>query len=404
MVFFPVLKLRPFFFAFWGCALLTACVSPAGENETQTSGASYAGATEHPKGGDYPLPQATTLCEGLDVPWGMDLLPSGDLLITERPGQVTWINATDGSKKTILERSVLNRGEGGLLGLAVHPEFENNGWVYLYETSRDGNRIVRLRAEPRTLKAGQAPERFTEERSLDNIPHARFHDGGILRFGPDGLLYAGTGDARQPELASDTSLDAGKILRMTAELEPAPGNPFPDHGRGLVYSMGHRNVQGLAWDAEGGLWAAEHGPSGEINGWCCHDELNRIRPGAHYGWPHVIGDQTKQGTIPPYRHSGSDTWAPGGCAVLGPAWGGYAGSVVVAGLRGNALYRFAGSGSGTASSDGQAWFKDRYGRLRNVLVAADGQALYLTTSNRDGRGRPREGDDRILVLRPSAGP
>jgi glucose/arabinose dehydrogenase len=204
----------------------------------------------------------------------------------------------------------------------------------------------------------------------------------------------------------------------------------------LVYSLGHRNVQGLAWDAAGTLYATEHGPSGEINGWCCHDEVNRIVPGGNYGWPHVIGDQTREGCLPPLAHSGKATWAPGGCGVLGGAAtggavnGGAATSVggasgttsssgssasnptgsrgaaaptgvtvpptlLVAGLRGQNLQLFD-----LQTGEIQAvWFQDRLGRLRNVLVAPDG-SVYFCSSNRDGRGKPQTGDDKIYRIRP----
>jgi glucose/arabinose dehydrogenase len=165
-------------------------------------------------------------------------------------------------------------------------------------------------------------------------------------------------------------------------------------------------VQGLAWDADGTLWATEHGPSGELNGWCCHDELNRIQKGGHYGWPYVKGDDTHPGTAAPIAHSGMDTWAPGGCAVLGEDWGGFAGSVVLGGLRGEQLRRIERSWNPRNMRyeiKENAWFKGRFGRLRNVLVAADGTTLYVSTSNRDGRGRARSGDDRILVVKPKYG-
>jgi len=252
------------------------------------------------------------------------------------------------------------------------------------------------------LRARDGDPRLVEDRVLlADIPKARFHNGGVLRFGPDGMLYAGTGDARDPQRAQNPADLAGKILRMTREGLGAPDNPFAEGlGHALVYSLGHRNVQGLAWDASGQLWASEHGPSGEINGWCCHDEMNRIMPGENYGWPAVIGDDSRPGSVGPAAHSGEDTWAPGGCVFLGPAWGSDEGDLVVAGLRGRRLLRFQPSGEGLVEQS--PWLQDRYGRLRNVVAAPDG-SLYALTSNRDGRGRAVKGDDRVVRLRPKAG-
>ena len=388
---------------FPGAALLlaVACGPPdraaeAGGNagETVRRAAAPGKALPADPAGDFPLPVAETVCTGLEVPWGLALLPDGRLLVTERGGRLSRVDPGTGRRETLAERSPRARGEGGLLGLAVGPDFAGTGHVFLYETAESGNRIVRLTLD------GDA---VTGERVLlDGIPAARFHDGGALAFGPDGHLYVGTGDARDPESAADPGSLAGKILRLTAGGAAAPGNPFAGGGGDpRVYSLGHRNVQGLAWDAEGRLWATEHGPSGEINGWCCHDELNRVVAGGDYGWPRVIGDAGAPGVRTPAAHSGRDTWAPAGLAVLGEAWRGYAGSLVMGGLRGEQLRRFALPGEGTGRQE--AWFAGRFGRLRAVLAAPDG-TLYVTTSNRDGRGRPREGDDRILAIRPGAAP
>lgn len=326
---------------------------------------------------------------GYEVPWGLDELPNGELVVAERNGTISLLNPKNGEKTLLGQRPALDQGEGGLLGLAVDPDFSQTGWVYCYETHRESNRIVRLK-----LADGQLAE---EKILLDGIPKARFHNGGILRFGPDGWLYAGTGDGRNPEFAQDPESLAGKILRMTRDGQPAPGNPFGD----LVYSSGHRNVQGLAWDSSGQLYATEHGPSGEINGWCCHDEVNRIVAGGNYGWPKVIGSDDCADCIPPLAHSGRDTWAPGGCIILrGSEWENYEGQLLLAALRGMHLRTFALQEQNTGRSGASSvWFPDELGRLRNVFQSSDG-SVYFCSSNRDGRGRPLDGDDKIYRLIP----
>ena len=188
-------------------------------------------------------PHVAIVATGLDVPWGMDLLPNGDLMVAERNGRITRIDPGTGSKTQLTQRPALDQGEGGLLGLALDPNFNKTGWVFIYETVKDQNHIVRLKMEGETL--------IEEQVILQGIPKARYHNGGILRFGPDGYLYAGTGDGREPQSAQDTAGLGGKILRLTKNGEPAPGNPFNN----AVYSVGHRNVQGLAWNAAGQLYA-----------------------------------------------------------------------------------------------------------------------------------------------------
>ncbi len=322
------------------------------------------------------------LAENLEVPWGLDELPDGRIIFTERNGRISLLDPENGNVSLFLEREIEDVGEGGLLGLAVDPSYAENGYIYIYETISTGNRIVRLETD-----SGQ----YAGETVLvRGIPHAWNHDGGILRFGPDGYLYAGTGDAAQPGLAQDTTSLAGKILRMNRDGEPASDNPFGT----LVYSYGHRNVQGLTWDKEGKMYASEHGPSGELNGWCCHDELNLIQPGGNYGWPLVIGDKSCEGCISPLAHSGDDTWAPGGIVFIdeqaGVEW---QQSILMACLRGRKLVVW--------NSDGtirQVMFDRTYKRIRNVIRLSDGTIL-IATSNKDGReALPNRDDDRLIRL------
>jgi glucose/arabinose dehydrogenase len=316
--------------------------------------------------------------DNLSVPWGVAFLPGGDLLVTERSGTLRRIGS---DKQTHTIQGVTHIGEGGLMGLALDPKFAENNQLYMYMTTRTGdaltNRIERYVYRDGTLSGRQV--------ILQNIPGERNHDGGRLAFGPDGYLYVTTGDAGREELAQDRTSLAGKILRLTTDGAPAPGNPFGN----AVYSYGHRNPQGLAWDDKGRLWSTEHGPSGSGSGF---DELNLITSGSNYGWPEVQGDETRSGMTPPVAHSGAEeTWAPGGLAYAD-------GVLYLAGLRGQTLYAavLTGDDGDKAGVPLKAYYAGQYGRLRTTAV--HGGNLYLTTSNTDGRGEPKDGDDRILRI------
>jgi glucose/arabinose dehydrogenase len=307
---------------------------------------------------------------GLEVPWAIAFITDEEMLVTERPGRLLRVSLK-GEKEVVSEiDEVLDRGEGGLLGVAVHPDFETNKLIYVYYTyAEDGantlNRVVRY---------GYVDGNLSEPTVIvDRIPGAATHNGGRIAFGPDGYLYIGTGDAQAPSLSQDTSSLAGKILRVNDNGELATGNPFENE----VYSYGHRNVQGLAWDDQGRLWATEHGPRG-------NDELNVIEAGANYGWPVIQGDQAREGMRTPVVHSGSATWAPSGLAYA-------QGRLFFAGLRGQALYRYD-----IEQNRVEALFTREFGRLRDVVVHND--RLFVTTSNRDGRGQPQADDDQIIPM------
>lgn len=316
---------------------------------------------------------------GLVIPWDIAFLPDGDMLVTERTGTVRRVGKSPAAMPI---PNVLTAGEGGLMGIALDPAFAQNNYVYLYFTTDAGgrkNRVVRYRLEGNSL--------VQDRIILDNIPSATYHDGGQIAFGPDGKLYVATGDAQQPNLAQDTNSIAGKILRLNPDGSVPSDNPFGN----LVWSYGHRNPQGLAWDSAGRLYAAEHGPTGEF-GLCCRDELNRIEKGGNYGWPVITGEQTREGMIAPLLQSGaSDTWAPSSAAVMGN-------SIFMAGLRGSSLFQVQLDDSGKPRAF-RSFLKDMFGRLRGAVVGPDG-FLYITTSNRDGRGTPRTGDDRIIRVHP----
>ena len=240
------------------------------------------------------------IAQNLEIPWGLAFLPDGSILFTERPGRVRMIDPSGNllSSPVATIASVKHIGEGGLLGITLHPDFNRNHNVYLYYTySSSGNntlnKVARFKFEDGKLVGEQV--------IVDNIPGAANHNGGRIKFGPDNFLYITTGDAQNPSQAQDKNSLAGKILRVTDEGKPAPGNPFGN----LVYSFGHRNPQGLAWDNYGRLWETEHGST-------AFDEVNVIHKGENFGWPEIRGDDYRGGMQKPFVHSGDTTWAPSG--------------------------------------------------------------------------------------------
>lgn len=316
----------------------------------------------------------SVVATNLVVPWEVVQLPGGGLLVTERPGTLRRIGQNQQSFKI---EGVQHVGEGGLMGLALHPDFKNNNQLYLYLTTRsaDGlvNRVERYELRDNTLT--------NKQEILGNIPGANIHDGGRIAFGPDKKLYITTGDAAVPNLAQDTNSLAGKILRLNDDGSVPEDNPFNN----AVYSYGHRNPQGIAWDDQGRLWSTEHGPSGRESG---HDELNIIEKGGNYGWPQIRGDEAAAGMIRPVAHSGPDeTWAPAGLAH-------YKGSLFFTGLRGESLYEAKIQNGNTVEL--KAHFRGAYGRQRAVTIIND--ALFITTSNRDGRGEAGQGDDKVIKI------
>ncbi len=327
-----------------------------------------------------PSPETTVIAQNLDTPWAITFLPDGSMLITEREGKVLFVdNSGNLTPNPVAEiEAVKEIGEGGLLGIAAHPNFSANRYIYLYYTyssagSNTLNRVVRMK-----YKNGRLTD---EEVILDKIPGASNHNGGRIKFGPDGLLYIGTGDAENPSQAQSTRTLGGKILRVTDEGKPAPGNPFGNS----VYSYGHRNVQGLAWDASGALWATEHGSSAQ-------DEINLVEVGKNYGWPVIEGNETRAGMVTPVANSGPDTtWAPSGAAFVGN-------SLFFAGLRGQTIYEAVVQNNEIVEV--KEHFAQEYGRLREVVLGPDGM-LYITTSNLDSRGNPNKGDDKIIRVNPA---
>ncbi|MGW6525733.1 PQQ-dependent sugar dehydrogenase [Streptomyces sp. NPDC054962] len=322
-----------------------------------------------------------TVAEGLNTPWGLAPLPEGGLLVASRDeGTITRVDAETGKKTELGEvPGVSAAGEGGLLGLALSPDYASDHMVYAYFTSASDNRVVRMIYDPARPAGDQlgAPDTV-----FKGIPKGMIHNGGRIAFGPDRLLYVGTGESGDRGLAQDKKSLGGKILRLTPEGDPAAGNPFPDSA---VYSYGHRNVQGLAWDSKQRLFAAEFGQ----DTW---DELNAIAPGADYGWPTAEGRSEDTRFRNPTAQWHTEQASPSGIAYA-------EGSIWMAGLRGQRLWRVPLKGT-AASADPQAFLEGDYGRLRTV-VSAGGDKLWVTTSNTDGRGDPKSGDDRILELKVS---
>ncbi|MEU0255028.1 PQQ-dependent sugar dehydrogenase [Streptomyces sp. NPDC006184] len=320
-----------------------------------------------------------TVAEHLKTPWGLAPLPGGDLLVSSRDeGTILRIDERTGRKTELGTVSgVAPAGEGGLLGIALSPDYAADHMIYAYFTSASDNRVVRVRYDERRPAGEQlgAPDTV-----FKGIPKGFIHNGGRIAFGPDGMLYAGTGESGRRGLAQDKKSLGGKILRMTPDGEPAPGNPFPGS---VVYSYGHRNVQGLAWDREQRLFASEFGQ----DTW---DELNAIRPGGDYGWPVAEGRSAKPGFLDPVAQWHTDDASPSGVAAVG-------GVIWMAALKGERLWRVPLRGT-TASAAPQAFLTGVYGRLRTV-VPAGGDRIWLMTSNTDGRGTPKKGDDRLLEAR-----
>jgi glucose/arabinose dehydrogenase len=331
-----------------------------------------------------------TVVGDLATIWAIDFAPDGRIFLTERGGRIRTVTNGQVDPEPWMSLDVVEPGESGLLGLALDPDFSQNGYVYVaYTYAVDNglqNRLVRLKEDSANRRGS------FDTVILDEARGAHVHDGGRVKIGPDRMLYWTMGESGAQDLAQSLQTLNGKILRVNLDGTIPSDNPFPGSP---VYSYGHRNPQGLAWQpGTGRLYETEHGPSGQQS--CC-DEVNLIQPGQNYGWPTVYGDRTAEGTIPPLTHSGpnsSTVWAPGGMTFVtnGP----WAGSLVFVGLRGESLYQVTLDPASPGTVTGvERYLQGQYGRLREVVEGPDG-ALYLSTSNRDGRGRPGATDDRLL--------
>lgn len=327
------------------------------------------------------------IAENLFVPWAIAISDEGNLYFTERSGTIRSIKAGKLQPQPLItfDAPFVSQGEGGLMGIALDPNYSQNHYMYvMYSYEEDNgihNRVVRLVENNNKLSIDWV--------LLDKIPGGRIHNGGRLKIGPDQKLYITTGDAGNSALAQDPASTAGKILRIELDGKIPEDNPIINSP---VYSLGHRNPQGLAWNSKNVLYSSEHGQS-------AHDEINIIQPGANYGWPLVEGNEDSTEVIiqKPLVHSGEDTWAPSAIAFADK--GPWQGKLLVATLRGQQLLAITLNGNGKVVKSIESLFRNEYGRLREVIQGKDG-SIYLTTSNRDGRGNPDVADDKIIRLVP----
>ncbi|WP_240044688.1 PQQ-dependent sugar dehydrogenase [Streptomyces alboflavus] len=368
--------------------LATGCSSdddgPSGDKSAE-SGSADPGASPSGDAADAPPEKGAaevtkTLATGLKSPWGLAPLPDGDLLVSSRDeGTITRIDGESGKKTQVGSvPGVAAAGEGGLMGLALSPTYASDHQVYAYFTTASDNRIARMLYDEKKPSGQQlgAPDTVFKD-----IPKGVIHNGGRIAFGPDKMLYAGTGETGETDLAQDKKSLGGKILRLTPDGDPAPGNPFADSP---VYSLGHRNVQGLDWDEDKRLWASEFGQ----DTW---DELNEIKAGDNYGWPEAEGKDDSDDAF----HAPVAQWKTSEASPSGVAYA--KGSVWMAGLRGERLWRIPVRGV-AGEPKTEAFLTEKYGRLRTV-VAAGGDKLWLVTSETDSRGTPGKEDDKILEVR-----
>jgi glucose/arabinose dehydrogenase len=324
-------------------------------------------------------PEVRTWVSDLDVPWELAFMPDGRALVTLRGGEVRVISRQGQLEPGTAARiQVSTLSEDGLLGMALDPSCERNGLVYIYRTVESGNEVVRYRF---------ANDRLREERVLvRGIAAAAIHDGGRMRFGPDGRLYFSTGDAGESELAQAPGSLNGKMLRLSRSQYRGEG------GRPEVFTLGHRNPQGFDWQPDTDLMVGnEHGES-------ANDEVNVLRRGGNYGWPEIEGGEERDGLISPATYY-EQTLAPSGATFVklpGSAW---TGDYLIGALAGEQIRRVGFDGDRVTTDE--ALFEGEYGRIRTVVEGPDG-ALYALTNNRDGRGSPQEGDDRILRIVPPA--
>ncbi|HEX5847918.1 MAG TPA: PQQ-dependent sugar dehydrogenase [Rubrobacter sp.] len=359
----------------------TAEATESGESSADEAGADETTAEASESEGDpTERVEVSTLATDLEVPWSFAFLPGGDALVTERDSGRLLRVSVSGDVREVQTLPEGGSGEGGLLGVAVSPDYENDRYVYAYYTTQRDNRVVRFRL-------GERPEPI-----LTGIPVNTYHDGGRIQFGPDGMLYVSTGDAGDPGNSQDRGSLGGKILRIEPDGSVPPDNPFAGS---LVYSYGHRNVEGLAWDAEGRLYASEFGQ----DTW---DEVNRIEAGQNYGWPEVEGRGGEdEGYVDPLTVWPTSQASPSGAEIMVdgavPQW---EGDLFVAALRGERLWHLELNERG-AITGRQKLLDGEVGRIRDVSQAPDG-SLWVSTSNRDSYGSPVSArDDRIFRLAPS---
>ncbi|WP_330949384.1 PQQ-dependent sugar dehydrogenase [Virgibacillus sp. MG-45] len=314
---------------------------------------------------DVSIPKV--IAENLQEPWEIAFVGER-IFVSERTGNIVEIREDKVQRKPVrLNKNLSNQPEAGLLGIVFPKDFENVAFAY-YSYQRDGTYFQRVITIEETEK-----EWAESEILLDHIPGGQFHQGGRLKIGPDEKLYVTTGDATNPTLSQDLDSLAGKILRMNVDGTIPDDNPFSNS---YVYSYGHRNPQGLAWDSNGRLFASEHGAN-------AHDEINQIKAGANYGWPIIQGSEEKDGMISPVTHSGEETWAPSGMDF-------FYDSFYFASLRGEGVRKY------DPETERVNLVISEVGRIRDVDITEAG--IYVITNNTDGRGVPSDMDDRLLFF------
>lgn len=335
--------------------------------------------------------RAEEVVTGLEVPWGIAFLPNGDMLVTERAGRIRLVRNGQLQSSPVGTINVTDSGEGGLLGIATHPNFSENRQFYVYYTAdRNGTPVNRVE---RWQLAADGNSAVADRMIVDDIPVALYHNGGRIRFGPDGMLYIGTGDAREPDISQDADSVAGKILRVTPDGEVPPDNPTPGNP---VYISGIRNTQGFDWANESTLLVTDHGPSGEL-GRSGHDKVSVAKAGDNLGWPKIYRCESQAGLVTP-----SLVWReaapPGGATIYtGKAIPEWQGSLMIATLRSEHLHRVAFEPNSQRVQRHEVYLQGEHGRLREAVMGPDGE-LYVTTSNCDGRGSCPPEQDKILRI------
>jgi glucose/arabinose dehydrogenase len=346
--------------ALTGCGLANPVTSPGPSAPSPSESVGQVQPAGHP----------FDVATGLRAPWSIVRIGDATLVSQRDDARILRLNDDGSTVEVGVVPGVAHGGEGGLLGLA-YLEADGETWLYAYFTAAGDNRIVRM-----PYDEGELGE---PEVVLSGIAKANNHNGGRIAFGPDGMLYATTGDAAQPDRSQDPASLNGKILRMTPEGEAPDDNPTPGS---LVYSLGHRNPQGIAWDDAGQLWAAEFGQ----NTW---DEFNRIDPGANYGWPIVEGQTGDDRFVDPVLQWATSDASPSGLTYVN-------GTFFLAALKGERVWAIYIADDGTAGAT--PWFVGEFGRIRDVAAGPD-DSLWFLTNNTDGRGDVRDGDDRLMQVR-----